>query len=121
MPEPKDKALYNNIKNEIISKYKPSAYRSGLIVKEYKKAYENKYKSKEAYEGKKNKNEGLIRWFNEKWLNQKGLVGYENKSDIYRPTIRINKKTPKTFAELTKAEIEKAQKEKKTTGRVKRF
>ena len=32
-PEPKDKELYNKIKNEINIKYKPSAYSSGLLVK----------------------------------------------------------------------------------------
>lgn len=38
---PKDTNLYNSIKSRIYDKYTiHSAYRSGLLVKEYKKAYE---------------------------------------------------------------------------------
>jgi len=40
---------------------------------------------------------------------------------VYRPTIRINEKTPTTFNELTKNQIIKAKKEKEKTGRVKKF
>lgn len=46
---------------------------------------------------------------------------YEKKGDIYRPSIRINEKTPTTFNELSKKRIKEAIKEKKTTGRVKKF
>lgn len=120
MSEAKDKNLYEKIKKEIINKYKPSAYRSGLIVKKYKEEYEKKYKNKNAYIGKKNK-EGLIRWFAEDWKNQRGEIGYKKKGDIYRPTIRVNKDTPTTINELTKKQIEKAMKEKKTKGRVKSY
>jgi len=120
MPEPRDKLLYEKIKNEITSKYKPSAYRSGMIVKNYKKAYEAKHKSKDAYIGKK-EGSNLKRWFQEKWTNQRGLVGYQQKGDVYRPSVIVTKDTPITFGELSKKEIEKAMKEKKTTGRVKRF
>ena len=48
-------------------------------------------------------------------------VGYKNKSDVYRPTVRVNKNTPTTFKELTKEQIEKAKVEKANTGRVKQF
>ena len=41
--------------------------------------------------------------------------------DVYRPTKRITKDTPTTFNELSKKEIKKAQQEKKTKGRVKKF
>lgn len=123
---PKDKDLYEKIKKEVYLKYpKHSAYRSGLIVKNYKDAYEKKHKSNDAYIGNKNKDAktsaGLIRWFAEDWRNQKGGIGYEKKGDIYRPTKRINKNTPTTFNELTPARIQKAMKEKKEKGRVKKF
>ena len=37
MPEPTNKKLYEEVKKEIYAKYpKHSAYRSGLLVKEYK-------------------------------------------------------------------------------------
>jgi len=120
MPEPKDKLLYNKIKEEITNKYKPSAHRSGLLVKQYKEEYYKKHKNNNAYSGDK-KNSNLKRWFDEKWLNQRGEVGYKNKSDVYRPTIKINSKTPTTFKELTKEQIKKAQQEKKNKGRIKNF
>jgi hypothetical protein len=42
-------------------------------------------------------------------------------SDIYRPTVKVSKKTPTTFQELTNKEIERARREKARTGRVKKF
>jgi len=118
---PRDKELYEKIKKEITDKYKPSAYRSGLIVKKYKEEYEKKHKNKNAYEGKKKTDKGLSRWFDEVWLNQRGEVGYKKKNDVYRPTKKISKDTPTTFQELSKKELEKAMKEKGKSGRVKRF
>jgi hypothetical protein len=121
MNNPKDKNLYELIKKEIYLKYpKHSAYRSGLLVKNYKEAYEKKYKNNDAYIGNKN-NQGLIRWFAEDWRNQRGEIGYKKKGDVYRPTIRINNKTPKTIQELTEREIKRAMREKKEKGRVKKF
>lgn len=120
MPTPRDTGLYDKIKNEITSKYKPSAYRSGLIVRDYKKAYEAKHKSKDAYIGKR-EGSNLKRWFDEVWLSDTGNVKYTSKSSVYRPTIRINEKTPVTFGELSKKQIERAKLEKAKTGRVKRF
>ncbi len=38
-PQPKDQVLYDKIKKQINTKYKPSAYRSGLLVKKYKEEY----------------------------------------------------------------------------------
>jgi len=121
MNEPTDKKLYEKIKNELFEKYiKPSAYRSGLLVKKYKEEYIKKYGNNNYYKGNK-ENSNLKRWFDEKWMNQRGEVGYKKKGDIYRPTIRINEKTPTTFNELTKQQIIKAKKEKIKTGRVKKF
>ena len=48
-------------------------------------------------------------------------MGYKFVSDVYRPTVRVNSKTPATFQELTPAEIERARREKYKKGRVKRF
>ncbi len=118
---PKDANLYEKIKKEITDKYKPSAYRSGLLVKKYKQEYYKKHHSNDAYIGTKPKLSNLERWFAEKWRNSRGEVGYKYQNDIYRPTIRINKDSPITFSELTKQQITKAQKEKKNTGRVRNF
>ena len=63
---------------------KHSAYRSGLVVKEYK-AEGGKYT------GDKSKG-GLTRWFKEDWKNQRGETGYKKKGDIYRPTKRVSKR-----------------------------
>jgi len=120
MPTPRDEILYNKIKNEITNKYKPSAYRSGLLVQKYKEEYYKKYKNNNSYVGDRN-NSSLKRWFDETWLNQRGEVGYKKQGDVYRPTIRVNNKTPTTFNELSQQQIKKAQKEKKNKGRVKQF
>ena len=72
------------------------------------------------YSGDKSKG-SLGRWFKEDWKNQRGETGYKKKGDVYRPTKRVNSKTPTTFKELTKTEIESAKKEKAKTGRVKEF
>ena len=120
MPTPTDEKLYESIKKDLFKKYKPSAYRSGLLVQKYKEEYVKKHKNNNYYSGTK-ENSNLKRWFDEKWQNQRGEIGYQKKTDVYRPTIRINDKTPTTFNELTKNQIKKAKKEKAETGRVKRF
>lgn len=119
---PKDQQLYDYVKPQVNKEYPtPSAYRSGILVQQYKKAFREKHGSPEAYYGKKSTKEGLGRWFAEDWRNQRGEVGYRFKSDVYRPTRRITEETPKTFQELDTKEIQKARKEKASTGRVKRF
>ena len=121
--KPRDLKLYNKTKKNIYKKYpKHSAYRSGILVKTYKKTYKNKYgKNSKPYVGTKKRKVGLSRWFKEKWVNQRGEVGYKYKSDIYRPSKRITKRTPKTHKELNKKKINRARTEKYKKGRVKRF
>ena len=115
MPTPVNKELYEQVKKEVYAKYpKHSAYRSGLLVQEYKRRGGT-------YEGKEKQTEGLNKWFSEKWLNERGAVGYKYKNDIYRPTVRITKNTPTTIQELTPEEIEKAKRQKYLKGRVKKF
>ena len=114
MPEPTNKKLYEELKKENYAKYpKHSAYRSGLLVQEYKKRGGE-------YTGDKSKGR-LGRWFKEDWKNQRGETGYKKKGDVNRPTKRVSSKTPTTFKELTKKEIESARREKAKTGRVKEF
>lgn len=122
MSEPKDKPLYNRVKARVIKRIpKHSAYRSGIIVKEYKEAYKKKHGRGSAYIGKKQEKKGLSRWFKEDWRTQSGKKTYSKKSDIFRPTKRITKDTPTTMKELSKSEIKSAQREKKKTGRVKKY
>lgn len=122
--EPKDKKLYENAKMQANKKYeKPSAYKSGYIVKLYKKLFFEKYGADaEPYStSRKKRTAGLTRWFAEEWRNQRGEVGYSKKGDVYRPTKRITKQTPATFSELTSSQVKSAQVEKIKTGRVKQF
>lgn len=122
-PKPTDLKLYEKIKNKVYEKIKKhSAYRSGVLVQKYKDAFKKKYGSKKSpYSGKKTQKKGLSRWFKEKWVNQRGEVGYKYKNDIYRPSRRITKKTPLTHKELTKKEIKKARTKKYRHGRVDKF
>lgn len=119
--EPKDKILYNRIKAGVYSKNKThSAYRSGLIVKKYKEAYKKKHGGGSAYTGTKTK-ENLTRWFREDWKTEKGKKTYKEGGTIFRPTKRISSKTPATMSELTSKQKSSAIKEKKRTGRVKKY
>lgn len=114
MSHPINKKLWEKAKKEADKHYKKhSAYKSGFIVKFYK---DNGGK----FKGNK-KESDLKRWFDEKWTNQHGTVGYHHKNDIYRPTFRINSKTPKTWSEIPKKRIRSASREKYKTGRVKKF
>ena len=82
--------LYNQIKIEADEIYeKPSAYKSGWIVKEYKRRGGE-------YIGKKT-DEGLTRWYLEKWKD----VG-NKEYPVFRPTRRISKDTPLTLNEIDK-------------------
>ena len=123
MPTPTDIKLYNTIKDQVyIEIPKHSAYRSGILVQRYKKAFFDKYgKNKSPYKGKKTRKKGLKRWFDEEWVNQRGEIGYKFKNDIYRPKIRITDDTPITHDELTSKEIKKARIKKYKKGRVNRF
>ncbi len=113
--KPADPELYDKVKKEIIAKNPVhSAYRSGAIVKEYKKRGGT-------YTGTKPKKSGLTRWFEEDWKNQSGTYGYQKKGDIYRPTVRVTSKTPITMSELTEKEKKRAMYEKKTKGKVVSF
>ena len=123
--EPSDIKLYNKTKKQIYKKNpKHSAYRSGILVQTYKKTFKNKYGTiRSPYKGNKakTKKKGLSRWFKEKWVNQRGEIGYKFKNDIYRPSKRITRKTPLTHKELSKKEINRARTKKYRKGRVYRF
>jgi hypothetical protein len=122
MPVPSDCKLYNKIKNQVKKDIpKHSAYRSGIIVKKYKSTFSKKYPRRSPYKGKHTQKKGLSRWFKEEWKNQRGDVGYKYKSDVYRPTKRITKKTPITFKELSSKRLKNAQSEKYRKGRIYRF
>ena len=109
MSQPKNKKLYNSVLQMAKEKFKsPSGiYRSAWIVKEYKKLGGT-------YIGTSHPNQGLKRWFREKWIDlnrpikKSGkIIGYEQcgrkssagKYPLCRPSVRITKNTPKTYKE----------------------
>jgi len=104
-----DKELYIKVRNKVKNRVKvwPSAYASGQVVREYKKAG-GKYRGK-----KPSADEApLDRWYKEKWVNvckpKKG-GGYapcgrkQSKIKDYpycRPSVRVSAKTPTTVGEI---------------------
>ena len=123
MSIPADGRLYDAVKQRVYKEIpKHSAYRSGLLVQEYKRAFASRYgEEKDPYIGVKKKNTGLTRWFAEEWRNESGGVGYDSKNTLYRPTKRVSAATPKTWSEIPKSRVKSARKEKKSTGRVAKF
>jgi ABC-type iron transport system FetAB ATPase subunit len=57
----------------------------------------------------------------EKWRSDDGGISYSHKNSVYRPTVRITAQTPTTFGEHSKEELQRPNREKAKTGRVKRF
>jgi hypothetical protein len=113
---PDDPALYEAAKKTVNQSYdKPSAYRSMAYIKEYKKNGGGFIPD--------GKTKSLKRWRAENWQDvnpNKSATSYP----VYRPTIRINDKTPVTAGELSKAEITKQSKRKqkiKGTANLKPF
>ena len=96
MPTPLNTALYAKAKKIADTVYdRPSAYKSGFIVKKYK---EMGGKYKEDDQEKK-----LKRWFKEKWTDVGGGLAYP----VYRPTKRVSKKTPLTPGEIGASNLKK--------------
>ena len=119
---PKDTNLYKKVKQYIYKKYpKHSAYRSGLLVQKYKQEFKKLHPRSNPYNGQTSTFEGLSRWFKENWKSDTGKYYYSSKRSVYRPTKRITKKTPKTFSELSKKDIQRAKYKKSKHGRVNRF
>ena len=89
MPIVVNQELYNKVKKEADELYsKPSAYKSGWIVKTYKQRG-GKYKDDD-------KPKNLKRWYEENWIS----ISKPNEYPVYRPTKRITKDTPLTASEI---------------------
>ena len=67
------------------------------------------------------KGAALRRWFKEDWRTPSGDKDYSGGDNTFRPTKRINSKTPTTWNELTPSEKANAKKEKNEKGRVSRY
>ena len=132
---PIDKTLYSKIKSEAKSKFAvwPSAYASGWLVKEYKRRggqykisrVNNSRKSRKSPKSRKQKNDGLSRWFLEKWIDvcqlprivpcgrKRSRMSKRKRQYPYcRPLYKINSKSPITARSLSKNEIKRRCKSK---------
>jgi hypothetical protein len=89
-----DTRLYDFVKEHASHIYKkPSAYKSGYIVKTYK-SLGGRYRTPQPVQP------SLKRWFSEKWQD----VG-NKQYPVYRPTIRVNKSTPLTVNEIDETNL----------------
>lgn len=96
---PLNKKLYERAKAEVYPRYKkPSAYRSGAVVKRYKELG-GKFKD--------DNGRPLARWFKEEWAD----VG-NKEYPVYRPTKRVSKDTPLTAEEIDPENLKLQIKEK---------
>ena len=66
MPQPTDKQLYAEVKQEIYAKY------SNIVHTEAGCWFGNRNAGGGTYKGPPNKHEGLNLWFAEDWRNQRG-------------------------------------------------
>ena len=91
-----DKDIYEKAKTIVYAQYrKASAYRSGTLVRKYKDLggrYSNEINKIKA---------SLTRWFKEKWTDVNPMKN-QTSYPVYRPTVRVNKKTPLTVEEIDK-------------------
>ena len=86
---PIDKHLYKRAKEMADDVFeKPSAFKSGYIVKKYKDLGGR-------YRGQKPRDQGLTRWFKEEW----GDIG-DRQYPVFRPTKRITSDTPLLPSEI---------------------
>jgi len=95
MPIIDNQKLYNQVKHLADKLYsKPSAYKSGFLVKKYKELGGTYSDDKEP--------KNLKRWFQEDWKD----IG-DKEYPVYRPTKRINKNTPLTPNEIKPSNLKK--------------
>lgn len=138
MAVPINKSLYNSVKKEAKRKFKvwPSAYGSAWLVKEYKRRGGKYSGSKKSFISKSqrskrskrkqskinSRNNGLSRWFKERWIDvcklpRKVSCGRSKSSrknyPYCRPLYRVNKNTPKTVREISMKELKSRCKRKR--------
>jgi hypothetical protein len=89
---PADPKLYSRVKQIINTRYKkPSAFRSMAYIKEYKR------RGGRFISDHRPKN--LLRWMKEKWRDV-NPNRTRRSYPVFRPTVRISRKTPLTAAEI---------------------
>lgn len=130
-PVPLRTKLYEAVKRQADATFEsPSAYKSGWIVKTYKRLG-----GKYADDGARAGDSGLGKWFREAWVDlnrlrtdgsfercgrQRAVQG--GRYPLCRPSIRVDRTTPKTVKELSPRAIQTARKRKsRSPGRHVRF
>jgi hypothetical protein len=63
----------------------------------------------------------LKRWFKEDWRTPSGSKDYSDGDVVFRPTKKVSKDTPKTYSELSEADIKKGRRQKRKTGRAGKY
>ena len=122
----KNPKLYLRIKNKIQKDVKKKkrrwgAYDSGRLVREYKEKG-GKYSGKKKDKKTSSKSSNLDRWYKEKWVDAcawpkrkscgRTKASIKSKVTYCRPSKVIDRNTPKTVQELTKAQIKSRCKRK---------
>jgi hypothetical protein len=117
----KNPKLYLKIKTKIQKDVKKKkrrwgAYDSGRLVREYKQKG-GKYSGNKKTKTESSKSSNLDRWYREKWVDAckwpkrkscgRTKTSIKSKVTYCRPSKVIDKNTPKTVQELSKAEIKK--------------
>lgn len=111
---PTDPAEYKKAVRRVKAKVDrwPSAYASGMVVKEYKRAMEAKGRKPYSTSVPKSKT-ALTQWFKEKWINVrtgKPCGSARDGDQTYptcRPSRKISKSTPRTAGSLTASQKRK--------------
>jgi hypothetical protein len=123
---PTDPAEYKKAVRRVKSRVErwPSAYASGMVVREYKRAMEAKGKKPYSTSVPKSKT-ALTRWFKEKWVDVRtgkpcGSVRDQMMYPTCRPSRKISTSTPRTAGSLTASQkrkmIDIKQRAKKKTA-----
>jgi hypothetical protein len=108
---PTDPIIYKKVVEKIKASVNrwPSAYASGMVVKDYKRimALIGREPYKNTSNSQKNQINPLTRWFQEKWIDIAtgkpcGRKNVENTNyPTCRPSVKISKETPILATELT--------------------
>jgi hypothetical protein len=119
MPTPSDAGLYEEAKDFIMSKYKKnSPYASGAVVKHYKGLFKKKY-GEDTPPYREGGEKKLERYFKEKWVSVNPVVGLSNADAyaVFRPTVKVNSKTPELLQDSKKKDLrEKVKLKQKYKG-----
>ena len=81
------------------------------------------YKQNSPFKKVRKTKEGLAlkRWFKEDWRTPSGSKDYSDGDVVFRPTKKVSKDTPKTYSELSEEDIKKGRRQKRKTGRAKKY